>query len=61
MKAALGSKLYIPGHHYQKDEIIQFADAAGDSLQLAQLCEKNEEAEHIVFAASILWQRPRIS
>ncbi|WP_144460657.1 quinolinate synthase NadA [Siminovitchia fortis] len=49
VKAALGSKLYIPGHHYQKDEIIQFADAAGDSLQLAQLCEKNEEAEHIVF------------
>ncbi|GIN90712.1 quinolinate synthase A [Siminovitchia terrae] len=49
VKAALGNKLYIPGHHYQKDEIIQFADATGDSLQLAQLCEKNEEAEHIVF------------
>lgn len=48
-KKALGSKLFIPGHHYQKDEIIQFADATGDSLQLAQLCEKNEEAEHIVF------------
>ncbi|RST74255.1 quinolinate synthase NadA [Siminovitchia acidinfaciens] len=48
-KEALGSKLFIPGHHYQKDEIIQFADATGDSLQLAQLCEKNEEAEHIVF------------
>ncbi len=49
VKAALGNKLYIPGHHYQKDEIIQFADATGDSLQLAQLCEKNEDAEHIVF------------
>ncbi|HBZ11058.1 MAG TPA: quinolinate synthase NadA [Bacillus bacterium] len=49
VKAALGSKLFIPGHHYQKDEIIQFADATGDSLQLAQLCEKNKEAERIVF------------
>ncbi|MFD1706482.1 quinolinate synthase NadA [Siminovitchia sediminis] len=49
VKAALGNKLFIPGHHYQKDEIIQFADATGDSLQLAQLCEQNEEAEHIVF------------
>ncbi len=49
VKAELGNKLYIPGHHYQKDEIIQFADATGDSLQLAQLCGQNEEAEHIVF------------
>lgn len=49
IKQQLGSKLYIPGHHYQKDEVIQFADAAGDSLQLAQLCAANEQAEHIVF------------
>lgn len=49
IKEKLGSKLFIPGHHYQKDEVIQFADAAGDSLQLAQLCAANEEAEHIVF------------
>lgn len=49
IKAALGTKLFIPGHHYQKDEVIQFADARGDSLKLAQLSADNNEAEHIVF------------
>ena len=49
IKAQFGKKLFIPGHHYQKDEVIQFADVRGDSLQLAQMAEKNREAEHIVF------------
>ncbi|MFJ7933506.1 quinolinate synthase NadA [Sporosarcina sp. NPDC096371] len=49
IKNQLGKKLFIPGHHYQKDEVIQFADVSGDSLQLAQLCAANEQAEHIVF------------
>lgn len=49
IKQRLGNKLFIPGHHYQRDEVIQFADAAGDSLQLAQICAANTEAEHIVF------------
>lgn len=49
IKEKLGKKLYIPGHHYQKDEVIQFADATGDSLKLAQLAAENREAEHIVF------------
>jgi quinolinate synthase len=49
VKEKLGTKLFIPGHHYQKDEVIQFADARGDSLQLAQMSEKNRDAEHIVF------------
>ncbi|WP_342512160.1 quinolinate synthase NadA [Sporosarcina sp. FSL K6-1522] len=49
IKKQLGDKLFIPGHHYQKDEVIQFADVSGDSLQLAQLCAANEQAEHIVF------------
>jgi quinolinate synthase len=49
IKKQLGDKLFIPGHHYQKDEVIQFADTTGDSLQLAQLCADNEKAEHIVF------------
>src|SRR5699024_7527271 len=44
-----GSKLFIPGHHYQKDEVIQFADVTGDSLKLAQVSAKNKEAEYIVF------------
>ncbi|WP_413308517.1 quinolinate synthase NadA [Bacillus sp. 1P10SD] len=49
IKNHLGSRLFIPGHHYQKDEVVQFADATGDSLQLAQLSAKNAEAEFIVF------------
>ena len=49
IKEKLGSKLFIPGHHYQKDEVIQFADAQGDSLVLAQLSAENRDAEYIVF------------
>jgi len=49
IKAELGDQLFIPGHHYQKDEVIQFADATGDSLKLAQLSAENQLAEHIVF------------
>jgi quinolinate synthase len=49
IKRILGKKLFIPGHHYQKDEVIQFADAVGDSLQLAQLSSDTQEADHIVF------------
>jgi quinolinate synthase len=49
IKERLGNKLYIPGHHYQKDEVIQFADDTGDSLKLAQLSAENHEAEYIVF------------
>ncbi|MCF2649975.1 quinolinate synthase NadA [Niallia sp. Sow4_A1] len=49
IKQRLGKKLFIPGHHYQKDEVIQFSDAAGDSLKLAQVAAENTEAEYIVF------------
>jgi quinolinate synthase len=49
IKARLGSRLFIPGHHYQKDEVIQFADATGDSLVLAQKSAENRSAEYIVF------------
>lgn len=49
IKEKFGERLYIPGHHYQKDEVIQFADDIGDSLQLAQLAAKNKRAEYIVF------------
>lgn len=49
IKGKLGSRLFIPGHHYQKDEVIQFADATGDSLKLAQLSAANKEAEFIIF------------
>lgn len=49
IKEKLGDQLFIPAHHYQKDEVIQFADAIGDSLQLAQVAAKNKQAKHIVF------------
>lgn len=49
IKEKMGDRLFIPGHHYQKDEVIQFADAIGDSLQLAQVSAKNTAAEFIVF------------
>lgn len=49
IKARLGNKLFIPGHHYQKDEVIKFADTTGDSLKLAQYSAENKEAESIVF------------
>jgi quinolinate synthase len=49
IKKEFGERVYIPGHHYQKDEVIQFADDTGDSLKLAQLAAQNEQAEAIVF------------
>ncbi|RSL35289.1 quinolinate synthase NadA [Salibacterium salarium] len=49
IKKELGSRLFMPGHYYQKDEVIQFADETGDSLQLAKTGAANKEAEFIVF------------
>lgn len=49
LKEKFGNKLYIPAHHYQKDEVIQFADDIGDSLKLAELAAANKEAQHILF------------
>ncbi|MFZ8926030.1 MAG: quinolinate synthase NadA, partial [Candidatus Nanopelagicales bacterium] len=48
-KAALGARLYILGHHYQRDEVIQFADTTGDSFKLSQQAAAHPEAEYIVF------------
>ncbi|QFT90032.1 Quinolinate synthase A [Bacillus sp. THAF10] len=48
IKEKFGDDLFIPGHHYQKDEVIEFADATGDSLQLAQAAA-NTSATNIVF------------
>lgn len=48
-KALLGDRLVILGHHYQRDEIIQYADARGDSLKLAQLAATKRQADYIVF------------
>ena len=48
-RAALGRRLIILGHHYQRDEVIKFADYTGDSYKLAQQVGKHPEAEFIVF------------
>jgi len=48
-KKQLGEKLCILGHHYQRDEVIKFADFTGDSLKLSQLAAGQSDAEFIVF------------
>lgn len=49
IKSSLGTRLFLPAHHYQKDEIVQFADVTGDSLQLAKISAENKDADFIVF------------
>ena len=48
-KNSLGSRAMILGHHYQRDEVIQFADITGDSFKLAQAAASNPSAELIFF------------
>jgi quinolinate synthase len=48
-KAALGRRVVILGHHYQRDEVIAFADYTGDSYKLAQQVSRHPDAEYIVF------------
>ncbi|MER7367878.1 quinolinate synthase NadA [Nonomuraea wenchangensis] len=48
-KETLGDRLFVLGHHYQRDEVIQFADVTGDSFKLARQAAARPEAEYIVF------------
>src|SRR5207244_8636372 len=48
-KAALGDRLFILGHHYQRDEVMRWADARGDSFGLSRLAAANDKAEYVVF------------
>lgn len=48
-KQALGSRAMVLGHHYQRDEVIEFADITGDSFKLAQSAADNSSAEFIFF------------
>jgi quinolinate synthase len=48
-KDALGGRVFVLGHHYQRDEVIQFADVTGDSFKLAQKAADKPDAEFIVF------------
>jgi len=48
-RSALGSRAMVLGHHYQRDEVIAFADIRGDSFKLAQAAADNRDAEFIFF------------
>ena len=66
IKEKLGSELLILGHHYQQDEVIQFADLSGDSYQLSQMAAASTDCRTIIFCgvhfmaetADILANRP---
>src|SRR4029450_3527613 len=48
-KRTLGDRLVLLGHHYQRDEVIKFADFTGDSLKLSHAAANKSTAEYIVF------------
>ena len=48
-REALGQRLLILGHHYQRDEVIEFADYTGDSFKLSRQAAAQRDAEYIVF------------
>lgn len=48
-KERLGDKVFVLGHHYQRDEVIEFADVTGDSFKLARDAAARPQAEYIVF------------
>jgi quinolinate synthase len=48
-KETLGDRLFILGHHYQRDEVMRWADARGDSYRLSVLAGERPEADYIVF------------
>ncbi len=48
-KEALGDRVFVLGHHYQRDEVIAFADVTGDSFKLAREAAARPDAEFIVF------------
>jgi quinolinate synthase len=48
-KAKLGDKVFVLGHHYQRDEVIEFADVTGDSFKLAREAAARPGAQYIVF------------
>src|SRR6266513_1004747 len=49
VREKLGRRLVILGHHYQRDEVIRFADFRGDSFKLSEWAGSQKDAEYIVF------------
>ena len=48
-RAELGDRVFVLGHHYQRNEVIQFADVTGDSFKLAREAAARPDAEYVVF------------
>jgi quinolinate synthase len=48
-KATLGDRVFILGHHYQRDEVMEWADARGDSFRLSVLAQEQPQADYIIF------------
>jgi quinolinate synthase len=48
-RSTLGDRLFVLGHHYQRDEVMRWADARGDSYRLSVLAQQRPEADYIVF------------
>jgi quinolinate synthase len=48
-RAALGTRAFVLGHHYQRDEVIEFADVTGDSFKLAREAAARPDAEFVIF------------
>ena len=48
-RSALGDRLVILGHHYQRDEVFKFADYSGDSFKLAKVAAERSDTEFIIF------------
>ena len=48
-RAALGDRAFVLGHHYQRDEVIQFADVTGDSFKLAREAAARPDSEFVIF------------
>jgi len=66
VRAELGPRLLILGHHYQQDEVITMSDLRGDSYQLSQMAAQSGDCRFIAFCgvhfmaetADILANRP---
>jgi quinolinate synthase len=48
-RASLGDRLLVLGHHYQRDEVMRWADARGDSFGLSRIAAERHDAEYVVF------------
>ena len=54
-KEALGERVFVLGHHYQRDEVIEFADVTGDSFKLARDAAAGRRPSSSSSAASTSW------